>query len=109
MSVAPLESKTKLLFEKGWDTEFLDIVAGCDLESYTENCKRLQTKMDKYVEKKVNERIAKANPVPGSSTKLTEDVFTIEEINTLPSKNGVEWTKQNLEKIQKSIQYHNKK
>lgn len=100
-------NKTKLLYEKGWDAEFMDIVAGHDLESFTENCKRLQGKIDKFIEKKVNERIAKANPVPGSSTKLTEDVFTIDEINTLPNKNGQEWTNQNLDKLKKSIQYHN--
>jgi len=102
-------NKSKLLYEKGWDAEFMDIVSGNDLDTFTENCKKLQGKIDKFIEKKVNERIAKANPVPGSSTKLTEDVFTIEEINTLPKKYGTDWTKQNLDKIQKSIQYHNKK
>jgi hypothetical protein len=102
-------NKSKMLHERGWDLDFMDIVSGGDLESFEENCKKLQSKLDKFIEKKVNERISGGNPVPGNSTKTNEDVFTIEEIQTLPGKMGQAWTNANLDKLKKSITYHSKK
>ncbi len=100
--------KSKLLFEKQWDGEYLDIVSGNDLESFTGNVDKLITKINKLVEKKVNEKLAQGNQTPSAGKTNTEDLFSIDEINSLPKKMGTEWTKNNLEKLNKSIAYWGK-
>lgn len=100
--------KSKLLFEKQWDNEFLEMVAGNDIDQYKINVEKLNNKINKLVEQKVNERLTKGNPVPNTG-KADGDYFTVDEVNNLPKRNGIEWTKQNLDKIQKSIQYWNSK
>ena len=101
-------NKSKLLFEKEWDIDFLDIVAGDSIESFTDNCQKLQSKLDKFIEKKINARLSQGNPTLKTGSGTTEDVFTEEEINTLPKKNGTEWTMKNLDKINRSMTYWNK-
>lgn len=100
--------KVKLLNEKQWDADMLDLVYGDNVESFSENVQKLNEKIKKYVEKEVNARLASGNPTPAAGKQGGEDVFTVEEINTLPKTKGTEWTKLNLEKLQRSIKFWNK-
>lgn len=99
-------SKTKLIFEKGWDMDFLQLVEGDDIETFTSNCKVLQEKFDKLLEKKIQERLSNGNPTPKTGGNVnSEDVFTIEEINTLPKQHGAEWVVKNNDKMIRSLNY----
>jgi Domain of unknown function (DUF4355) len=100
-------NKSKMLHERGWDSDFMELISGGDLTSFQENCVKLQAKIDKFVEKKVNERLAKSNPVPGSNTQnMPSDIFSPEEIDK--HRGDQAWFNTNHEKILRSLTYHKK-
>jgi hypothetical protein len=102
-----LFNKTRMIFEKQWNTKFLDIVAGNDLETFEKNVTDLQAEIKKIVTETVNQKLKEANPIPTATSRQTtiEEIFTMEEIKKNSAEKGVQWAKDNNEKIKKSLQY----
>ncbi len=91
--------KSKMLFEKKWDNEFLDIVAGKDVESFSQNIEKLQDKIKKIVEEEVNKRLKTSNPVPNSTGNKDKNKYSLAELKKLAADNGADWVKKNIDKF----------
>jgi len=95
--------KSKLLFEKKWDNEFLDIVAGKDIETYEQNIEKLNDKIKKIVEDEVNKRLKASNPVPNSAGNKDKNKYSMEELKKLAKENGADWVKKNIDKFETTM------
>lgn len=74
--------KTKILSDLQFDPDFMDIVVGDSIESFNNNVKLLNDKMAKLVEKQVNERLSKGNPVPNTGNTNNQS-FSMDELRNM--------------------------
>lgn len=76
-------AKSDILNARQWDNEFIGIVAGNDIDTFSANVEKLQAKVKKQVEKEVNERLAKfGNTIPNTG-KPGEDLLTIDQLSRI--------------------------
>lgn len=97
--------KTKIIAEKQWNIDLIDLIKADDIDSFKENSEKFLAIVKKQVEKEVNERIAKVsaqNQTQSPKKNVPEDIFTIDEINKMTQ----DQIYANYDKVMKSIQFN---